>query len=126
MSNRITHKLDVTATNVVCAGNAAVPVPNWDVQTAPGVDKPQLTTENGVPVWVLDGLLDDGSDRANVIGIRVASPVQPEVKRFQPLAFSSLTLTAYVNRKSGQLTAMYEGELATASGRRTGSADQAA
>lgn len=126
MSNRITHKLDVTATQILAAGNAAVAVPNWDVQTAPGQEKPQAVNDNGVPLWVVDGLLDDGSDRANVVGIRIASPVQPEVKRFTPLAFSSLILTAYVNRKSGQLTAMYEGELATGSGRRSNSAEQAA
>lgn len=126
MSNRITHKLDTTATQILAAGNAAVPVADWDVQTAPGQPKPQAVNEQGVPIWVVDGLLDDGSDRANVVGIRIASPVQPEVKRFQPLGFSSLTLTAYVNRKSGQLTAMYEGELATASGRRSGGESQAA
>jgi len=116
MTNRITHKLDVTSTPILAAGNAAVPVANWDVQTAPGQPKPQAVNDQGVPLWVVDGLLDDGSDRANVVGIRIASPVQPEVKRFAPLNFASLTVSAYVNRNTGQLGVTYEGELATASG----------
>lgn len=116
MTNRITHKLDVTSTPILAAGNAAVPVANWDAPTAPGQPKPQAVNDQGVPLWVVDGLLDDGSDRANVVGIRIASPVQPEVKRFAPLNFASLTVSAYVNRNTGQLGVTYEGELATASG----------
>lgn len=127
MPNRITHKLDTTATPILATVDAAVPVPNWDAPAVPGQPKPQAFDEDGNGIWVIDGLLDDGSDRANTVGIRVASKNPPEVKRFQPLNFSSLTVTAYVNRKTGQMGVTYEGELAPAgSGRRSNNADQAA
>lgn len=128
MANRLTHQLDTNSTAILAAGNAAVPVADWDAPTQPGQPKPQALNDQGVKLWIVDGLLDDGSDRANVVGIRIASATAPEVKRFTPIAFSSLTLTAYVNRKTGQLTAMYEGELAAASGsgRRSGGESQAA
>ena len=128
MTNRASFNLDTTSTPMIATG-AAAPVYRYNPDAAPGTPRVQELNESGVPLWVMDCLVDDGADRANVAAVRIASPEQPAPARFQPVAFSRLVATVYVNKRQGNtLGLMYEGDLATASnsGRRNSGAEQAA
>jgi hypothetical protein len=57
----------------------------------------QDTNDQGVPVWVVDVLVDDDeSDRAEVIGVKVASFDEPVCPKWQPVAFRNLVALGYV------------------------------
>ena len=111
MSKRAEFALDTKATPLISTGNVA-PVTVYDPTLAPGAPRQQETDpETGRLMWVADFLIDDGSDRANVAGVRIASPHQPVFNKFQPVDFLWLRCSVYVNGKTGQLGLNYTGEL---------------
>ena len=59
--------------------------------------------ESGLPMWVVDCLVDDDdARRAEVVGVAVASAIEPECPKGRPVVFRGLTATVYVDRASGQ------------------------
>lgn len=57
----------------------------------------QDTDEHGTPLWVVDVLVDDDeSDRAEVIGVKVASYEEPTTAKWQPVRFRNLVALGYV------------------------------
>lgn len=114
MTKRAEFALDTKATPLIATGNVA-PVTVYDPNLAPGAPRLQETDESGRPLWVADFLIDDGGDRANVAGVRIASPHQPVFNKFAPVEFLWLRCSVYVNGKTGQLGLNYNGELRAAS-----------
>jgi|SRR5918996_6258334 hypothetical protein len=107
---RASFQLDPKGTIQYLATGKVAAVLNFDVDTAPGQPRPQATTEDGTPLWVIDVLVDGDGDRAQVAGVRVAAPQQPVFEKFKPVHFIGLDVSVYVN-KAGQLGLMYEGRL---------------
>lgn len=63
----------------------------------------QAMNEHGVLLWTVDVLVDDPDAlRAEVIGVTVASPEEPVVAKFRPVAFYGVTATIYRDQTSGQ------------------------
>lgn len=117
---RANFQLDTThgTTEFIATGNVSE-VPDFDVEVEPGTPRPQATDANGEPLWTIDVLIEDGSDRANCVGVRVPSKHQPTVDKYKPVQFTGIDVTVYINGKGcrgggrcgGQLGFMYEGRL---------------
>ncbi|MEK6441855.1 hypothetical protein [Pseudonocardia sp. T1-2H] len=59
----------------------------------------QAKDDTGVPVWVIDVLVDDpDADRAEVVGIRVSSWDEPKTAKWQPVRFVNLVAVPYVDQ----------------------------
>lgn len=59
--------------------------------------------ETGLPLWVVDVLVDDDTARrAEVVGVVVASYDEPVTQKWQPVRFRGLVATIYADRASGQ------------------------
>lgn len=59
---------------------------------------------DGVPLWTVDVLLDDDdSDRAEAVGVKVASHEEPKLPKFQAVQFVGLTCTPYVDRRTNRI-----------------------
>lgn len=57
----------------------------------------QDTNDEGVPMWVVDVLVDDDeSDRAEVVSVKVASYDEPITAKWQPVRFRGLVALPYV------------------------------
>lgn len=57
----------------------------------------QATDDNGVPLWTVDVLVDDeDSDRAEVVGVKVASHDEPRTDKWKPVRFVNLVAVPYV------------------------------
>jgi hypothetical protein len=110
MAKRAEFALDTKATPLISTGNVAA-VTVYDPDLKPGAPRLQEQSEDGRLLWVADFLVDDGSDRANVAGVRIASPHQPVFNKFQPVEFLWLRCSVYVNGKTGQLGLNYNREL---------------
>ena len=64
----------------------------------------QATDDNGVPLWVVDCLVDDDeADRAEVVGVRVAAWDEPKTQKWQPVRFVNLVAVPYVDRGSSRV-----------------------
>lgn len=64
--------------------------------TAPNGEPLQATDEaTGEPLWTVDAFGEsgqEGSERAEVIGVQVRAPYQPTVKKFAPVIFKDLVV----------------------------------
>ena len=64
----------------------------------------QAKDDNGVPVWVVDVLVDDEtSDRAEVVGVRVSSHEEPVTEKWKPVRFRNLVAVPYADRSTGRV-----------------------
>ena len=55
--------------------------------------------DSGLPMWVVDVLVDDDeADRAEVIGVKIASHDEPATAKWQPVRFRNLTANVYTGR----------------------------
>lgn len=115
MAKRASFQLDPGKTILIATGNVAV-VTRWIEGAAPGSVRPQETDEHGVPLWVVDALdeSDPEADRASVVGIRIASVMEPKVEKYRPLAFEALSVSCYVRKADGALVSMFNGALKSA------------
>ncbi len=60
--------------------------------------------DSGLPLWVVDVLVDDDTaDRAEVIGVRIASHTEPVVAKWQPVRFRNLVAVPYADRSTGRV-----------------------
>lgn len=58
----------------------------------------------GLPLWVVDVLVDDDdADRAEVVGVKVASYDEPRTEKWKPVRFTGLSVLPYVDRGSGRV-----------------------
>jgi hypothetical protein len=96
---------------MVATGHVA-PVNVYDPNLPMGVARPQEVGPEGLPLWVADFMIDDGGERANVVGVRFESRVKPVFKPFARVDFTWLRCSVYVNGKTGQLGLNYTGGLA--------------
>lgn len=63
----------------------------------------QATTEAGIPLWVVDCLVDDDdANRAEVIGVTVAAANEPTVQKLRPVQFRNVTARVYRDNLTGQ------------------------
>ena len=63
----------------------------------------QAKDENGVPVWTVDVVVDDDeSDRAEAVGVTIASWEPPVTQKWQPVKFTNLMAGIYRDKISGQ------------------------
>jgi hypothetical protein len=111
---RAHFQLDTSGTVQLIATGKVAPINKYDPNAAPGAPREQETDEHGVRLWVADFLIDDGGDRANCVGVRIAAEHQPVFDKFKPVQFTRLDVTVYVN-KAGQLGFTYTGTLKQAS-----------
>lgn len=64
----------------------------------------QAKDDNGVPVWVIDVLVDDPeADRAEVVGVRVSSHDEPTTEKWKPVRFKNLVAVPYADRSTGRV-----------------------
>ena len=57
----------------------------------------QDKNDQGVPMWIVDCLLDhDDAERAEVVSVKVASYDEPVVPKWQPVKFRNLVGLGYV------------------------------
>lgn len=64
----------------------------------------QAKDDNGMPVWVVDVLVDDpDSDRAEVVGVRVSSHDEPVTEKWKPVRFRNLVAVPYADRSTGRV-----------------------
>lgn len=57
----------------------------------------QDKNEHGVPMWVVDVLVDDDeADRAEVVSVKVASWDEPRTDKWKPVKFHGLVALGYV------------------------------
>jgi hypothetical protein len=56
--------------------------------------------ESGLPMWVVDCLVDDDDPnaRAVVVGVKIASAEEPRTAKWQPVRFRNLTANVYTGR----------------------------
>lgn len=96
--------VDAVRLNLVAASNTAVAVPEW-AELADGSRRPSGNQarekredgSNGAPLWVVD-CLAAGEERAEVIGVQIASPDQPQVAQFQPVRLEGLVVRVSVGK----------------------------
>lgn len=64
----------------------------------------QATDDNGIPLWTVDVLVDDDdSDRAEVVGVKIASRDEPRTEKWKPVRFVNLVVVPYVDRGSNRV-----------------------
>lgn len=64
----------------------------------------QARDDNGVPLWAVDVLVDDDeADRAEVVGVKIASYDEPHTEKWKPVKFTNLVVVPYVDRGSGRV-----------------------
>lgn len=67
--------------------------------------------DSGAPVWVVDVLVDDDeADRAEVIGVKIASWDEPKTTKWQPVRFRGLVAVPYVDSGSGRSALSFRAE----------------
>ena len=65
----------------------------------------------GLPLWVVDVLVDDDdADRAEVVGVKVASADQPVTAKWQPVRFVGLSVSPYVAQGTGRVALSFTAE----------------
>jgi hypothetical protein len=112
MARNARFTLTPGAVNLVSTGNVS-PALDWQAQVPPGAPKPQRRDpDTGLPVWVVDALdrTDPTASRASVVSVEVSSMTEPQVREFEPLELSAVSVSLYV-AKSGQLNVSYVGTL---------------
>lgn len=58
----------------------------------------QAKDDHGVPVWVVDVLIDDDdTDRAEIAGVRVSSYDEPKTDKWRPVRFTNLRVKPWVD-----------------------------
>ncbi|RZT87103.1 hypothetical protein EV383_4010 [Pseudonocardia sediminis] len=64
----------------------------------------QAKDENGVPVWVVDVLVDDDeSERAEVVAVKISTRDEPHTEKWKPVRFVNLVATPYVMQGTGRV-----------------------
>lgn len=64
----------------------------------------QDKNEHGVPLWVVDVLVDDDeADRAEVVGVKVASWDEPKADKWKPIRFINLVAVPYVQQGTNRV-----------------------
>lgn len=64
----------------------------------------QAKDDHGVPVWVIDVLVDDDdADRAEVVGVKISSRDEPRTEKWKPVRFHNLVVVPYVDRGSNRV-----------------------
>ena len=59
----------------------------------------QAKDDNGVPLWTVDVIVDDDeADRAEAVGVKIASHDEPMTEKWKPVRFRNLTATIYVEQ----------------------------
>jgi hypothetical protein len=100
--------VDMSQLSLIATGKiAAVPqyanLADGSSRMVPGS---QAVNDQGVLMWTVDCLVDDGSDdedgRAEVIGVKVASAARPQVSKFQPVPFVGVIASIYRDKATGQ------------------------
>ncbi|MBC3191670.1 hypothetical protein H7X46_11420 [Pseudonocardia sp. C8] len=58
----------------------------------------QAVDDNGVPVWVVDVIVDDDdADRAEIAGVRVSSYDEPTTEKWRPVRFVNLRVKPWAD-----------------------------
>jgi hypothetical protein len=63
----------------------------------------QATTDDGMPLWVVDCLVDDDdATRSEVLGVTVAALDEPSVGKLKPVRFRGVSATVFRDQMTGQ------------------------
>src|SRR3954451_21150138 len=96
--------------NLISTGHCT-PVAEW-AELADGSRRPvpgaQAKNEDRVPLWVIDAMVP-GEERAEVIGVQVASHDEPKVEQFKPLVLEGLVVRVSAGR-DGKLRQYWSAE----------------
>lgn len=81
----------------------------------------QAKNDAGLPIWTVDAMLDDDeADRAEPIGVKVATATEPQPPKYQPISFTGLVCTPYVDRRTNRVGLSFSATgIATAGGRKS-------
>jgi hypothetical protein len=71
----------------------------------------QAKDESGMPLWVVDVFVDDPeADRAEVVGVKVASWDEPIPPKFQKVKFRNLVAVPYVDQRSNRVALSFRAD----------------
>lgn len=87
----------------------------------------QEKSDSGLPLWTVDVLIDDEeSDRAEPVGVKVASKEEPKPAKYQPVLFEGLRAMPYVDRRTNRVALSFraDGIAAQSAGRKASGGDQ--
>lgn len=71
----------------------------------------QDTNDDGVPMWIVDVLVDDpDADRAEIAGVKVASYDQPRTKLGEEVKFRGLIALPYVQQGTNRVALSFSAE----------------
>jgi len=70
----------------------------------------QRDADTGMPLWMVDVLIDDDAARSTVAGVQVGSPTEPQVQKFRPVEFAGLAVSVYVNRKTNTMSMRFKAD----------------
>lgn len=105
-----TYFIDSDRTVMIATGKTA-PVFEWVEGAGRGAERPvKRDPATGMPLWLVDCLVDDDSARSTIAGVEVGSLDQPIVQKLRPITFRGLRVDVYVNRSSGSLVARWSAE----------------
>lgn len=102
-----TFAVDSSRTTMIATGKVTA-VTEWT--DGKRTDNPKRDPNTGMPLWLIDCLVDDDAARSTVAGVEVGSLTQPVVQKLRPITFVGLAVSVYVNRSSGALTARWSAE----------------
>ncbi len=65
----------------------------------------------GLPLWVVDVLVDDDdADRAEIAGVKVSARDEPVTEKWRPVKFIGLVAVPYVDNGSGRVALSWRAE----------------
>lgn len=70
----------------------------------------QDKNENGVPLWVVDCLLADDADRAEIVSVKVASYDEPKTELGKEVRFRGLTALPYVQQGTNRVALSFSAD----------------
>lgn len=111
--------VDTTRTQFIGTGKAAARAEYVEATDGvPGGERRRIRSGNqakdedtGLPLWVVDVLVDDDdAERAEVIGVKVASRDEPHTAKWQPVRFRGLVCSPYVDKGSGRVALSFRAD----------------
>ncbi|MEU8490037.1 hypothetical protein [Pseudonocardia alni] len=81
----------------------------------------QDTNDEGVPMWIVDVLVDDpDADRAEIASVKVASYDEPTTERLKPVKFVGLVAVPYVAQGTNRVALSFRADGIEGQGRKSG------
>lgn len=103
------YPIDSDRSNMIATGKVAAQF-EWDTEGR-RTDRPKRDDGTGMPLWIVDVLVDDeDAARSVVAGVVVPSLDAPVVAKLHPITFERLRVSVYVQRRTGALVSSWSAD----------------